>query len=277
MTYIKPAQTIRINDSIVDFNRPLLMGILNITPDSFFDGGTYNSIETSLHRVKNMINEGVDIIDIGAYSSRPGATEISAQEEIDRLLPVLEKIKEEYPNLNLSIDTFRASVAEEALTSGAHIINDISGGQLDPDMFDLVAKYNVPYVMMHMRSTPMDMQKHTHYEDLVEDIAIYFGERINQLRNKGVKDIILDPGFGFSKTLEQNYELLYRIEELHYFGLPLLAGISRKSMIYKKLQVQPEDALVGTIALNTLLLSKGVQIIRVHDIKEAKQVINLLS
>lgn len=277
MTFLKAPQTINIDGRIQNFNRPLVMGILNITPDSFYDGGTHDSLQSYLTKVKTMLNEGVDIIDLGAYSSRPGAKEISVQEEIDRLLPVLIKIKELHPTITLSIDTFRATVAEEAILSGAHIVNDISGGHLDSDMFDLIAKYNVPYVMMHMRSTPKDMQLYTHYEDLIEDIAFYFGERINVLRNMGVKDIILDPGFGFSKTLEQNYELLDRIDELHYFGLPLLAGISRKSMIYKKLQVHPDDALVGTISLNTILLYKGVQIIRVHDIKEAKQIINLLS
>lgn len=234
-------------------------------------------IDKALARAEQIIAEGADILDIGAYSSRPGAKEISAQEEIDRLIPALEKIHKNHPHLLISIDTFRSKVAYEGLKAGANMINDISAGELDPDMFDLVASHKVPYIMMHMRGTPQTMQSHTDYTDLVEDIALYFGKKINELHKLGVTDIVLDPGFGFSKTLQQNYELLDKIDELHYFGLPILGGISRKSMIYKKLGIDPEQSLLGTTALNTLLLYKGVQIIRVHDVKEAKQLINLLS
>lgn len=277
MRYTKPTQTLNINGLLAHFNRPWVMGILNLTPDSFYDGGKYVDINKALTRADLMIAEGADILDIGAYSSRHGAKEISAQEEIDRLIPTLEKIHKNHPLLPISIDTFRSEVAYEGLKAGADMINDISAGELDPDMFDLVASHKVPYIMMHMRGTPQTMQSHTDYTDLVEDIALYFGKKINELHKLGVTDIVLDPGFGFSKTLQQNYELLDKIDELHYFGLPILGGISRKSMIYKKLGIDPEQSLLGTTALNTLLLYKGVQIIRVHDVKEAKQLINLLS
>lgn len=277
MRYTKPTQTLNINGLLAHFNRPWVMGILNLTPDSFYDGGKYVDINKALTRADQMIAEGADILDIGAYSSRPGAKEISAQEEIDRLIPTLEKIHKNHPLLPISIDTFRSEVAYEGLKAGADMINDISAGELDPDMFDLVASHKVPYIMMHMRGTPQTMQSHTDYTDLVEDIALYFGKKINELHKLGVTDIVLDPGFGFSKTLQQNYELLDKIDEFHYFGLPILGGISRKSMIYKKLGIDPEQSLLGTTALNTLMLYKGVQIIRVHDVKEAKQLINLLS
>lgn len=277
MRYTKATQTLNINGLLAHFDRPWIMGILNLTPDSFYDGSKYLDINKALARAEQIIAEGADILDIGAYSSRPGAKEISAQEEIDRLIPALEKIHKNHPHLLISIDTFRSKVAYEGLKAGANMINDISAGELDPDMFDLVASHKVPYIMMHMRGTPQTMQSHTDYTDLVEDIALYFGKKINELHKLGVTDIVLDPGFGFSKTLQQNYELLDKIDELHYFGLPILGGISRKSMIYKKLGIDPEQSLLGTTALNTLLLYKGVQIIRVHDVKEAKQLINLLS
>lgn len=277
MRYTKPTQTLNINGLLVHFDRPWVMGILNLTPDSFYDGGKYVDVDKALRRAEQMITEGADILDIGAYSSRPGAKEISAQEEIDRLIPALEKIHKNHPHLPISIDTFRSKVAYEGLKAGANMINDISAGELDPDMFDLVASHKAPYIMMHMRGTPQTMQKYIDYTNLIEDIAIYFGRKINELHRLGVTDIVLDPGFGFSKTLEQNYELLDKIDELHYFGLPILGGISRKSMIYKKLGIEPEQSLLGTTALNTLLLYKGVHIIRVHDVKEAKQLINLLS
>ena len=258
------------------FEKPIIMGILNITPDSFFDGGKHNSLENAIDHASHMINDGVDIIDVGAYSSRPGAPMISSQEEIDRAIPIIEVLVEEFPQIPLSIDTFRADVAKASIKSGAHIINDISGGLLDEDMFKTVAELQVPYILMHMRGTPETMQQLTDYEDVVNDVAVDLGEKISQLRDLGVKDIILDPGFGFAKTIEQNYELLLRINELHYHGLPILGGISRKSMIYKKLGVTPQESLNATTALNTLLLERGVQILRVHDVKEAKQLTHLL-
>jgi len=222
-----------------------------------------------------MLSDGADIIDVGAHSSRPGAAPVSLQAELDRAVPVIEKLAGLFPDAILSIDTFRAEVAEQAVRSGAHIVNDISGGSLDAGMFATVARLRVPYILMHMRGTPETMQQFAQYADIATDIAVYFGERISALRTLGVRDIIIDPGFGFAKTLEQNYELLRRVDELHYLGLPILAGISRKSMIYRKLGITPGESLPGTIALNALLLAKGAHILRVHDVKEAKQVVDL--
>ena len=270
------AQTLNAAGRLISFEQPLIMGILNVTPDSFYDGGRHNTAQQALLKAEELIQAGADIIDIGAYSSRPGASEVSPQEEIERALPLIEALCAQHPNVLLSIDTFRAEVAEACVAAGVHIINDISGGDLDPTMFETVARLQVPYILMHMRGTPETMQSMTDYEDLLVDIATDLGKKISALRALGVKDIILDPGFGFAKTIAQNYELLHRVDELHYFGLPILGGISRKSMIYKKLGISPEEALPGTIALNTLLLSKGVQILRVHDVKEAKQLVDLL-
>ena len=271
----QPCQSITTNGQLITFQKPQIMGILNLTPDSFFDGGKHNSIDLAVERTKQMITDGVDIVDIGAYSSRPGATLIDSQEEIDRSIPVIERIVKEFPNLHLSIDTFRADVAEEAVKAGVHMINDVSGGTIDENMFATVAKLKVPYILMHMRGVPENMQTLTQYEDIVTDVAEFLGNKIAKLRSLGVKDIILDPGYGFAKTISQNYELLLRVNELHYFGLPILGGISRKSMIYKKIRITPQEALPGTIALNTLLLERGVQILRVHDVKETKQLIDL--
>lgn len=271
----QPCQSITTNGQLITFQKPQIMGILNLTPDSFFDGGKHNSIDLAVERTKQMITDGVDIVDIGAYSSRPGATLIDSQEEIDRSIPVIERMVKEFPNLHLSIDTFRADVAEEAVKAGVHMINDVSGGTIDENMFATVAKLKVPYILMHMRGVPENMQTLTQYEDIVTDVAEFLGNKIAKLRSLGVKDIILDPGYGFAKTISQNYELLLRVNELHYFGLPILGGISRKSMIYKKIRITPQEALPGTIALNTLLLERGVQILRVHDVKETKQLIDL--
>lgn len=270
------AQSIQAQGRLITFEKPLIMGILNVTPDSFFDGGRHNDLDHALRKAEQLLSDGVDIIDIGAYSSRPGAAVISPDEEINRALPVIHELVKRYPDLILSIDTFRANVAKACVQAGVHLINDISGGSLDEDMFATVARLQVPYILMHMRGTPENMQTLTEYDDIAIDVATALGEKISALRALGVKDIILDPGFGFSKTIEQNYELLYRVDELHYFGLPILGGISRKSMIYKKLGITPQEALTGTIALNTLLLAKGVQLLRVHDVKEAKQLVDLL-
>lgn len=270
-----PCQTINAKGTLITFDKPLIMGILNVTPDSFFDGGQHNSLDLALQHAEQMIHDGVDIIDIGAYSSRPGAPLISAQEEIDRALPAIHKIRDNHPHILLSIDTFRADVAAAAVHAGVHIINDISGGNLDENMFQTVANLQVPYILMHMRGTPENMQQQTDYKDIVTDIALYFGEKVSQLRALGVKDIILDPGFGFSKTIDQNYELLLRTDEFAYFNLPILGGISRKSMIYKKLGITPQESLNATTALNTLLLERGVQILRVHDVAEAKQLVDI--
>ncbi|HCU45079.1 MULTISPECIES: dihydropteroate synthase [Sphingobacterium] len=276
MIHTTAAQSINLKGQIMTFDRPIIMGILNVTPDSFFDGGQNNTIEQILIQTRKLLEEGADIIDIGAYSSRPGAALISSQEELDRALPAIAAIVSTFPDAILSIDTFRADVAEACIHAGVHLINDVSGGTIDPLMFETVAKLQVPYILMHMRGIPENMQQLTAYQDIVTDVATYFGQKIAALRKLGVKDIILDPGYGFAKTIEQNYELLHRVDELHYFGLPLLGGISRKSMIYKKLGITPQEALNGTTALHTLLLSKGVQLLRVHDVKEAKQIVDLL-
>lgn len=273
--HLAACQSIQVNGELMDFLKPKVMGILNLTPDSFFDGGQHEGVSAALEHAQKLMNEGADILDLGAYSSRPGAKEISEQEELDRMLPVIDALKKEYPDAILSIDTFRAKVARESVQAGAHIINDISGGTLDPNMFQTVADLQVPYILMHMRGTPSTMTKLTDYEDVVNDVAVHLGNAVAQLRALGVKDIILDPGYGFAKTVAQNYELLMRVDELHYFGLPILGGISRKSMLYKKLNLKPQDVLPGTIALNTLLLERGVQILRVHDVKEAKQLIDI--
>ena len=270
------AQSIQAQGRLITFEKPLIMGILNVTPDSFFDGGRHNDLDHALGKAEQLLSDGVDIIDIGAYSSRSGAAVISPDEEINRALPVIHELVKRYPDLILSIDTFRANVAKACVQAGVHLINDISGGSLDEDMFATVARLQVPYILMHMRGTPENMQTLTEYDDIAIDVATALGEKVAALRALGVKDIILDPGFGFSKTIEQNYELLHRVDELHYFGLPILGGISRKSMIYKKLGITPQEALTGTIALNTLLLAKGVQLLRVHDVKEAKQLVDLL-
>lgn len=271
-----PAQSIQVKGRLITFERPLIMGILNVTPDSFFDGGQHLHLDQAIAKAAQLLADGADIIDVGAYSSRPGATLITVEEELQRALPVIERLKAEFPAAILSIDTFRAEVAAACIHAGAHIINDVSGGTIDEHMFSTVAKLQVPYILMHMRGLPENMQELTSYTDIVDDVATYFGEKIAALRALGVKDIILDPGFGFAKTVAQNHELLHRVDEFHYLGLAILGGISRKSMIYKKLNSIAQESLVGTIALNTLLLTKGVQLLRVHDVKEAKQVIDLL-
>lgn len=275
LSFRKP-YTIRAKGQIIDLSTPKIMGILNVTPDSFFDGGRHNGLAAAASHARRLWEQGADIIDIGAYSSRPGAADISTQEELDRILPVVRALTAEIPDVVLSIDTFRAEVARETVAAGAHIINDISGGSLDAEMFRTVAELDVPYVLMHTRGTPQDMQQHTDYRNIVEDVALYFGERISQLRALGVKDIILDPGFGFAKSVAQNYELMEGMETLQAYGIPILGAISRKSMIYKKLDITPDEALNGTTALHAVLLMKGVHMLRVHDVKEAKEVVALL-
>ncbi|MFU1859085.1 dihydropteroate synthase [Sphingobacterium sp. NGMCC 1.201703] len=269
------APSINAGGKLMTFEKPVIMGILNVTPDSFFDGGDNTTVEKALEKAGHLLEAGAQVLDIGAYSSRPGAPLISSQEEMDRALPPIQAIRNTFPEAILSIDTFRADVAAEAIDAGVHMINDVSGGTLDEEMFATVAKYQIPYILMHMRGTPENMQEQTEYSDIVTDVATFLGQGIAQLRDLGVKDIILDPGFGFAKTIDQNYELLYRINELHYFGLPILGGISRKSMIYKKLGITAQEALNGTTALNTLLLERGVQLLRVHDVAEAKQLVDL--
>lgn len=262
--------TLNIKGRLLDLSEPQVMGILNVTPDSFFDGSRKQTESEIRSRVEQIVAEGGSMIDIGAYSSRPGADDVSAKEEMERLRKGMKILREVAPEIPVSVDTFRADVAKMSIEElGADVINDISGGELDKNMFETVAKLNVPYILMHMKGTPQTMQQAPHYDDLMKEIMLYFAEKVQQLRDLGQKDIILDPGFGFAKTLEHNYELMNHMEELKLFELPILSGISRKSMIYRLLGGTPQDALNGTSVLNTISLLKGASILRVHDVKEA--------
>jgi len=252
------------------------MGILNITPDSFYDGGKNNSITTALKQTEKMLSEGADFIDIGGMSSRPGAKEISLEEEQKRIIPILEEILKNFPKTIISIDTFRSKIAEKTINIGASIINDISGGNKDHKMFDTIAKLNCPYILMHMRGNSTDMQTKTSYKNVTIDIIQELSGKIVELQKRNVTDIIIDPGFGFSKTIKQNYQLLKELDIFNkIIDLPILVGISRKSMIWKKLNISPNDSLNATSALNMMALHNGANILRVHDVKEAKEVIDL--
>ncbi|MEC5166962.1 dihydropteroate synthase [Flavobacterium sp. PL11] len=267
--------TINCKGTLVDLSTPKVMGILNITPNSFYDGGKYKNEVEILSQVEKMLQEAADIIDIGAYSSKPNADFVSEKEEISRIIPVVDLVMQHFPETYISIDTFRSEVAKASIESGAAIINDISAGKLDHKMFEIIGKYNVPYIMMHMRGNPLTMQSMTNYEDIVKEILFYFSERVAQARTFGINDIIVDPGFGFAKTLDQNYEVLKKIELFKMLELPLLAGVSRKSMIYKMTNGTSESALNGTTVLNTVALTKGAKILRVHDVKEAVECVIL--
>lgn len=269
--------TINCKGQLIDLSKPKVMGILNITPNSFFDGGKYKNENELLERVGKMINEGADFIDVGAYSSKPNAEFVSEEEEILRIVPVVNLLQKHFPDIILSIDTFRAGVAKSCIENGAAIINDISAGKLDDKMLETVAKFQVPYIMMHMKGTPQTMQTFTQYDDIVKEMLFYFSERIAVARAHGINDIIVDPGFGFAKTLEQNFEVMQKLELFQMLELPLLIGISRKSMIYKTLDVNAEMALNGTTVLNTIALTKGAKILRVHDVKEAVESIQLFN
>lgn len=276
--FLRPSQTINCRGQLIDISTPAVMGIINITPDSFFSGGRFNSEAAILERVGQVVDEGGSMVDVGAYSSRPGAENVSADIELARLLPALKVIRDRYPNLIVSVDTFRAEVAERVVTEGfADIINDISGGEMDGAMFDTVARLKVPYILMHMQGTPDTMQLNPTYRDVVADVSLWLSERVDKLRSMGVNDIIIDPGFGFGKTVEHNYSMLNRLDEFRLFQLPLLVGLSRKSMIYKVLDGDPEGSLNGTTALNTVALLKGANILRVHDVKEAVECVKLVS
>lgn len=267
--------TINCNGSLIDFNTPKVMGILNLTPDSFYDGGRNKTAEDYLRHAGRMLEEGASFIDVGAYSSRPGAVDISEEEELQRILPVVGALVSQFPEVILSIDTFRSEVARQCVEAGAAIINDISGGNLDEQMLKTVAELKVPYILMHMRGTPKNMVELNSYDDLVQDILLYFSQRIAEARDLGINDLIIDPGFGFSKNIQQNFELMSRMELFQNLELPVLSGISRKSMIYKSLGITPEEALNGTTVLNTVSLLKGAHILRVHDVKEAMECIKL--
>ncbi len=261
----------------VNLDEPTIMGILNITPDSFFDGGKYLTDEDIVRKINSMEYDGAKIIDIGGYSTRPGAAQISEDEELNRVLPIVKLIKSNFSETILSIDTFRSKVAEKCIEAGANIINDISGGSIDNQMFDCIANLKVPYVLMHIQGTPQDMQENPIYNNVVEEVHRYFEEKITLLNQFGVYNIILDPGFGFGKTVEHNYELLNNLDAFKSFKLPILAGVSRKSMINKVIETTPDEALNGTTSLNTIALMKGATILRVHDVKEADETIKLVS
>jgi dihydropteroate synthase len=269
--------TINCKGQLIDLSTPKVMGILNVTPNSFFDGGKYNNETELLNRVEKMLTEGADFIDVGAYSSKPNAEFVSEEEEISRIVPVVNLLQKHFPEIILSIDTFRAEVAKVCIENGAAIINDISAGILDDKMFETIAKYQVPYIMMHMKGTPQTMNTFAQYDDIIKEMLFYFSERIAAARLLGINDLIVDPGFGFAKTLEQNYTVLQKLELFKMLKLPLLAGVSRKSMIYKTLETNAEMALNGTTVLNTIALTKGANILRVHDVKEAVECVCLFN
>jgi dihydropteroate synthase len=268
--------SLNLDGKIMDLSIPRVMGILNATPDSFYEGSRVAEPSQAFERAKQMMDQGADILDIGAVSSRPGSHEISEKEELERLSPVLEAIREAYPEFPISVDTWRAGVARTVRERFAvHMINDISAGTLDPEMFPTVARLGIPYVMMHMQGTPASMQEDPVYEHVVDDILQFFAERVYQLKKLGQNDIIIDPGFGFGKTLEQNYELLGKLDAFRMFELPVMAGISRKSMIYKLLDSEPDAALNGTTAAHMVLLMKGARLLRVHDVQAAVETVKI--
>lgn len=274
---ITTARYINVNGSLLDLSQPRVMGILNVTPDSFYAGSRTQTEAEIVRRVKQIVSEGAAIIDIGAYSSRPNADNVSAREEMERLRMGLKILFEIQPDAVVSVDTFRADVARMCVEEyGVAIINDIAAGEMDANMFHTVAALNVPYIMMHMQGTPQSMQQHPHYDNLLKEVFLFFARKVQQLRDLGVKDIILDPGFGFGKTMEHNYELLSHLEEFRIFELPLLVGVSRKSMIYRLLDITPQEALNGTTVLDTICLLKGADILRVHDVKEAVETVRIV-
>lgn len=268
-------KTLNIKGKVLSLADPVVMGILNITPDSFYDGGKYLEEKEILIRVEQMLQEGALFIDIGGYSSRPGAENISEEEERKRVVPAIKSILKRFPGTNITIDTFRGEIAKAAVLEGACLINDISGGTLDPNMFATVAELKVPYVLMHMRGTPQTMNKQTNYDNIVIELISYFEKKIKELEQLGLKDIIIDPGFGFAKTIEQNYELLRHLKYFRILNKPILAGLSRKSMVYKKLGIGVEEAGNGTTVLNTIALQNGASFLRVHDVKQTIEIIKL--
>ena len=266
---------INIRGRLFDLSKPKVMGILNLTPDSFYDGGVHNEINKIEDHVNKMVNDGMDILDIGGYSSKPGAKNISVDEELSRVIPILKHIRKIFPDLVISIDTFRSKIAGTSLDEGADMINDISGGTLDKNMMSVVAKNNCPYILMHMQGNPQNMQNDPSYGNVTLEIIQYLAQRIKIAHDNNIVDIIVDPGFGFGKTLEHNFEILNNLEKFNVLDTPILAGFSRKSMIYKTLKTSSEKALNGTSSLNTIALTKGAKILRVHDVKEAKECIIL--
>ncbi len=275
-TFFSKKETLNVNGRLISPSFPLVMGIVNITPDSFYSGSRVNAESEVLRRCEQILSEGGEIIDIGAYSSRPDAEDISTAEEKERLAKVLGKIRKEFPYAIISVDTYRSEVASMAVKEfGADLINDISGGTLDADMFETIASLHVPYILMHMKGTPQTMKTLSKYDNLTHEILMFFAERVNSLKKMGVADIIIDPGFGFAKNIAQNFQLLSNLDKFRFLNLPVLAGLSRKSFIYKTLNQSPEEALTGTISMNTIALLKGADILRVHDVKEAVECVRL--
>ena len=267
--------TLNCNGKLIDLSTPKVMGILNVTPDSFYDGGKFKNDTCFLSHAERLLNEGATFVDIGAYSSKPGADFVSETEELNRLIPIVRLVLDAFPETPISIDSFRCNVINESIQAGAAMVNDISGGQLDPLMFETVGKLRVPYILMHMRGTPQTMQQMTSYSNVTKEVYTYFTERIELAKKHHIKDIIIDLGFGFSKTLEQNFKLLESLDFFKNLDLPILAGISRKSMIYKPLDTSAEHALNGTTALHMIALEKGAKLLRVHDVKEAIECVKL--
>ena len=276
--FLKRKNTINLDGRLIDFSKPVVMGILNVTPDSFFDGGKYKTEKKIVRRAEEILEQGGGVIDIGAVSTQPNSEGISTKDEIDRLLPAVKAVKKAFPDAAVSIDTYRSWVALKIIEEcGPCIVNDVSGGNFDVHMFDTVGKLGVPYVLMHMLGTPVKMQENPVYDDIIRDISLFFTERVKMLIKSGVKDIIIDPGFGFGKTLSHNFELLNRLDSFKVFQMPVMAGISRKSMIYKLLEEKPEDALNGTTVANTLALMGGADILRVHDVREAIEAVRIMN
>jgi dihydropteroate synthase len=269
--------TINCNGKLIDLSSPKVMGILNVTPNSFFDGGKFSSETTILNQVEKMLIDGATFIDIGGYSSKPNAEFVSEEEEIQRVIPIIKNILKNFPNALLSIDTFRSNVANQSIQNGACIVNDISAGNLDENMMKTIAKLQVPYILMHMKGNPQTMQSLANYENIVKEMIFYFSEKVAQARSLGINDLIIDCGFGFAKTVEQNFEVLQKLDLFQMLELPILTGISRKSMIYKTLNTTAENALNGTTALNMFSLAKGSSILRVHDVKEAVECVTLFN
>lgn len=275
--YFNKKQTILYNGELIDLSTPIVMGVLNVTPDSFYDGGRYNSLLGALERARQIVDEGGSIIDIGAYSTRPNADDISTEEEISRLLPVVQAVKKEFPDVIVSIDTFRSEVARKIVDEcGCCIINDISGGTMDDNMFETVAQLNVPYILMHIQGTPKTMQQKPQYNNITKEVIKKLSEGVFKLHELGVSDVIIDPGFGFGKTIEHNYELFNHLDAFRFFELPVLVGISRKSMIYKMFKNTPNDSLNATTVLNTLALQAGANILRVHDVQQAVEAVKIV-
>jgi dihydropteroate synthase len=275
-TFLYPKSLLNIGGTLVDLNKQI-WGILNLTPDSFFDGGHYNSLHKAMLQTEKMLTEGADVIDVGGASSRPGAQLINEEVELNRIIPFVKEAKKEFPKIKLSIDTFNSKVAEAALIEGADIINDISGGNIDPHIFEVVKKHQCPLVLMHMRGNPSNMLLQNNYNNVLKDVIYELSTQVNKAKNAGINDIIIDPGFGFSKNSEQNFVILKNLEQFKILGYPLLVGLSRKSMIYKTLNTTPEESLNGSTVLNTVALLKGADILRVHDVKEAKEIIYLVN